>query len=70
MRALDEARQALTCPLCGLPKSICRDSKNERKFTAEAERCFALAAIHRQQSKDEDAKMPDPGSLHYSVALT
>lgn len=66
MRAV---RDRETCPLCGLPKKVCRDSKNEKKFTAEAERCFATAAINRQQAKDEEAKMPDPGSLSYSVSL-
>ena len=39
--------KADTCELCGLPKSVCRKSANERRFDAEYERCFARAAIVR-----------------------
>lgn len=66
-RSLQIVREQETCPLCGLPKAICRDKKNERKFSAEAERCFATAAINRQQGTDEKEGMPDPGSLSYTV---
>lgn len=70
MKALDTVRTTETCKLCGLPKKICRDSKNEARFKAEADRCFALKAIHAQQRRDEAEKMPDPQSLAYTVSLS
>lgn len=46
----EQAEAAEKCPLCGLPKSVCRDVRNQTRFQPEHERCHATAAIGRAQS--------------------
>lgn len=71
MVALEVYRTETTCHLCGLPKSICRDSKNERAFDAGYERCFASASIMRLQREVTDGESGDkyPNSLAWDVGL-
>jgi hypothetical protein len=45
----EAAEQADRCPLCGLPKRVCRDIANQNRFKAEPERCHATNAIARAQ---------------------
>jgi hypothetical protein len=46
----EAAEAAEKCPLCGLPKSICRDPANQLRFKASYERCHATNAIAQAQS--------------------
>jgi hypothetical protein len=52
----EAAEAAEKCPLCGLPREVCRDPANQFRFVAEAEQCHASAAIAAaqvQQGTDE-----------------
>lgn len=45
----ERAEAAEKCPLCGLPKSVCRDAGNQFRFRASAERCHATNALAQAQ---------------------
>lgn len=67
MKALEHYREAITCPLCGLPKSICRAPETEDQVGASSERCHVTAALLRRKKADTDDDMPFPESLAYSI---
>lgn len=70
MLALDEYRTEITCSVCGLPKSVCRDSKNEGKFDAGFERCFASTAVMKEQDAvGGENGVAFPQSLAWDVSL-
>lgn len=58
MLALSEWREKHLCPLCGWPKSICQDPRNEGRFIAEGTRCYVTTAMRHAQ---EAARNPGDG---------
>ena len=65
-RALHAYRAEHVCPLCGLPKTVCRAKENEGRFKAESERCHLSMALARRKHVDIEAGMEHPESLAYS----
>lgn len=65
-RALAAYRAEHLCPLCGLPKVVCRDQANESRFKADSERCHMSSALARRKRIDQEAKLDLPESLAYS----
>lgn len=59
MAALAEWREKHLCPLCGWPKSICQDGRNEGRFVAEGYRCYVTTAIRAAQ---DAARKPTSGA--------
>lgn len=60
----------ILCPLCGLPKEVCRAYETDGFVSVEAERCHVTAAIARKQranQKDETVEVPE--SLTYTAEI-
>lgn len=69
MLALQHHRTEVTCHLCGLPKSVCRDYETDGHVLVEFERCHVSAALARKQKANADADMEFPESLAYSAGV-
>lgn len=69
MLALQYCRTESTCPLCGLPKAVCRSYETDGKVLVEFERCHVAAALARKQKANSDAKMEFPESLAYTAGV-
>lgn len=51
LHQLEAQEAADRCPLCGLPKLVCRAPENQYGFEPEAERCHATWAILQRQDR-------------------
>ena len=61
----EAAEAAERCPLCGLPKTACRDPEHQGAYIAEAERCHATYAILAAQGAED----PSQGSTAWTARL-
>lgn len=50
LHEVEQQEAAERCPLCGLPKAVCRAKDNQFRFKAEFERCHATNALLQAQS--------------------
>lgn len=69
MSALEAHEADVLCPLCGIPKEICRAYDTDGNVDIEFERCHVTAALGRKQRANHDSKMEIPESLAYSVSI-
>lgn len=67
--ALKDYRESLLCPLCGMPKTVCRARERDGAVSVESERCHVTAAMARRKRADQQAEMDLPESLAYSASL-
>lgn len=69
MQALAHHREETLCPLCGLPKTICRAKTTDGAVSVEFERCHVTAALAAKQREVSDSEERYPESLLYSAGL-
>lgn len=70
MLARQHYRDVILCPLCGLPKEVCRAYDTDGNVEVTHERCHVMAAVARKQrlhQKDETVEVPE--SLAYSISV-
>lgn len=69
MEARAHYRAAQQCPLCGLPKTVCRAMETDGMVGVTTERCHVSTAIARARKASEQAEMQYPEGLAYEAAL-
>lgn len=68
MLALADVRrdeEADRCPLCGLPKEICRAKGMERDVSVAVERCHVATAVARERDKQESDGLPHMSGIEW-----
>jgi hypothetical protein len=67
MLARQAYRREKLCPLCGMPKEVCRAMATEGKVSIEFERCHVTAELARKQSAHRKEGILLPESLAYQA---
>jgi hypothetical protein len=69
MLARKAYRRERLCPLCGMPKEVCRSMNTEGKVSIEFERCHVTAEMARKQTAHRKDGISIPESLAYSASV-
>jgi hypothetical protein len=69
MLARGAYRRERLCPLCGMPKEVCRAMAAEGRVSVEFERCHVTAELARKQRAHQKDGILIPESLAYTASV-